>query len=494
MWHADPTTRRAGSTGFSAVSCVLSLLLATVVADAKPLYVNSATGSDSTSYAANTQATPWKTIGRAAWGSTNRAAPNASEAARAGDVVRIAAGTYPTVGMNNRWLIAYNPANSGTNGNPIRFEAVGTVHLTYSTGAGPMIGGEARHYIEWSGFTINEATAPTVSDTGPVLFAEATGGSLENCTLIGNPNWSARVGDNYDGVRLNGSTGQRIVNNAISGYGGKAGDENHAGIKTYFVRDIVIEHNEISNSGAGIYLKGNNQASPVVGRLTIRYNRFTSNAEGIRIMLVPSTAALPNLIAQNIFQSNRIGLNIQVFDRGAADARHAKIVNNLFADNEWGLYVGGSGGIVDNAGHVFWNNIVAGGAFAVMYTHPAANLQKSRVDFEHNLYYGAGNHSEVGGNRYSLSSWRGTFAQDKASPQSVDRDPQFADPKRHDYRLRPTSPAQTSGVDRFDLDNDGNITEAIPLGPYVIGNEVIGRTDPSVQPSVPRHDAISRNP
>src|SRR5262245_57259652 len=100
---------------------------------AKDLYVNGTTGNDSTSYAANSAASPWRTIGRAAWGSTSRTAPVTAEAARAGDTVNVAAGTYVTTGTGERYGIAYNPVNSGTSTSPIVFAATGVVTLTYSS-------------------------------------------------------------------------------------------------------------------------------------------------------------------------------------------------------------------------------------------------------------------------------------------------------------------------------------------------------------------------
>ena len=52
----------------------MTLALLATTADAKDLCVNGSTGSDATTYAANNgTSTCWQTIGRAAWGSTNRA-------------------------------------------------------------------------------------------------------------------------------------------------------------------------------------------------------------------------------------------------------------------------------------------------------------------------------------------------------------------------------------------------------------------------------------
>jgi len=76
--------------------CALFLLASS--ASAADLYV-SAAGNDALSRAQNSAETPWRTIGRAAWGSTNRGAMNSAEAAQAGDVVHVAGGTYDFQGL-----------------------------------------------------------------------------------------------------------------------------------------------------------------------------------------------------------------------------------------------------------------------------------------------------------------------------------------------------------------------------------------------------------
>ncbi|MFN0063648.1 MAG: hypothetical protein ACKVPX_14165, partial [Myxococcaceae bacterium] len=109
-------------------------------AQAKTLYVNGATGNDAVTYAANDEANPWRSIGRASWGSTNREARDGTQAARAGDVVLIAAGVYSVVGTNTRSEISYYTENHGAPGSPVVFRAQGTVNLTLSSGTGPLIG------------------------------------------------------------------------------------------------------------------------------------------------------------------------------------------------------------------------------------------------------------------------------------------------------------------------------------------------------------------
>lgn len=157
------------------------------------LYVNAATGDDARSYAtAQNSATPWLTIGRACWGSTNDPNNvNAATAVQAGDTVSVAAGTYWENGLTdaqgaNGWTVALNPANSGTVGNPITFQGVGDVYIRLNENArGPMIGSYNRDYIIWDNFIVDDYYGGSKPDTGPVSFSDCSYCQLINSTVIG---------------------------------------------------------------------------------------------------------------------------------------------------------------------------------------------------------------------------------------------------------------------------------------------------------------------
>jgi hypothetical protein len=434
--------------------------------EAKELYVNASSGNDSVSYAQNSQSSPWATIGRAAWGSTSRGAPNPGEAARAGDVVHVAAGTYRTVGGGGRYEVAYNPANSGSQGNPIVFQAEGTVTLAYTSGAGPMFGAYGPDYITWRGFTVNEAEALSLPDTGPVVLVDSVGSVIENCTIIGLGNNGRQ--DNYTGIRIDSSPGTIARGNRIANFLGYG--RNSAGIEVYYSGQLTFENNEISNTGSGIFLKApfNNNDWFIV-----RYNLIHDvETAGILVHRSPNTPAAPIWIYQNVVRNSGAGIRIFGFDSGATDARNTRMSNNTLVDNTVGMHVVYA--MVQGAGHRFWNNLISGGPWAIMIEAPASNFVKANFDSEHNMYSDSRSFGQVGGSDLSLSSWQSTFGQDSASPPTSNQNPQFVNASSYDYRLQSGSPARTGGIDFLDLNKNGNAGDSIPVGAYITGSEIIG--------------------
>ncbi len=462
------------------VACLL--LLAAAPAQAATLYVCGTGGDDSRSRAtAQTQGTPWLTIGRAAWGSTNRSSPNSGEAAAAGDTVQICPGTYAqswTVSSGFLTNILFSPVNQGTAGNPIRFQSTtgarGSVVITNS-GVGALIGTNGQDYIEWADVSVDEATAPSSGDVGVVVWFDAVGGGIENSIIRGEANSTGRVGDNYSGVRIQSMNTMFIRNNQIYDFGGDVSptpDENHSGITQYQVQNVTVENNLIYNCGAGYYMKGNDTGSPIVGAFYVRKNVFHSNKEGIRLLLVPSTDANPNIISQNIIRDNIYGLVFQAFDGGLADARYGVIVNNTFYANSEGLYIFGTH--LENVGNQFWNNIVAESITDSILASTTNNGQ-TRLDAEHNLYYSPGTtHLSDGSNR-TFAYWQSTYGQDSLSPVGIESNPDFVNEASDDYHLNSNGQAALT-LGRVIRSIGGSDGATIPVGAYITGSETIGLT------------------
>ena len=482
--------------------------------EAKTLCVNGSTGSDVNSYFLNNGINVcWQTIGRAAWGSTNRSAPNVSEAAQAGDVVRITPGVYTTAGRNfasdglgggARFLITYNPVNSGTSGSPIRFECttVRGCHLRHTAGTwGPMIGaaqeGPSRQYIQWSGFVLDAQYNVGFCDSGLVLFYGDAGlsplnlgGVIENSEIIGQLDPSLDGGgvctasdpNNYDGVRLEYASGTVIRNNIIRNFGGQpivqtTRDHNHAAVTTYNSSSITIEYNNISNSGSGVYLKANIQTAPTTH--TVRYNRIFDVERGVVVHRSPGTAALPVLIYQNIISdTDDEGVQILAFSgTSVTDPLHVKVINNTFYNcgNQGFEWTGGSS--LANAGHVFWNNIVQGGGMSLNFG-ALAHLATDRFDAEHNLYNGFVNFALVGVTTTTFNTWKSTHLQDTDDGGSADGvsgvNPNFVDAGSADFHLQVGSPALALGRVHPTYSIGGSAGATIPAGAYITGTEIIG--------------------
>lgn len=457
--------------------CFSSILLALACAfpvsiEAKTLYVNGGTGNDSISYDANSESTPWRTIGRAAWGTTSPTSPNAGQAARAGDTVLVEAGTYTTTSVQtscSRWNVALNPVNSGSSGNPITFQAVGTVTILLGSGYyGPTIGAYQRNYIVWDGFTINEAVAPGVScaDTGPVVFNGTVGSQALNLSITGTyRGW----GDNYNGIRLEYTQNQLIKNNRISGITGNCGS-NCAGIMMYDAADTIIEHNDISNTATGIYVKGDHSGdgSPQENTI-IRFNRIHDlPGTGIRLAAANGTKVYQNII------KGAVG-GVRVYDFASPQSSNITVQNNVIVstnkNEDGGISFAGTTNVVN--ARVF-NNILYGSFSEAVNFGLAA---PGDVEFEHNVYYGYDAWGSVAGAQRSFGTWQGTYRQDTASSAGITSNPSFAD--EMDYKLNGGSPALSLGIDILNLNRNGSTSDIIPAGAYITGTEVIGLTQRS---------------
>lgn len=476
------------------LSIISSLFLFTFFvshADAKTLYVDP-NGNDSTTYANNSSSAPWRTIGRASWGSTNREARNSAEAAKAGDVVQVNSGTYSGVGTGSRNEIYYYQENSGTVGNPITFKANGTVTLT-QTGTGAMIGSYGRNYITWDGFTIDEANARSAGDTGPTTVFDCTGCVLQNLNLTGNGTDFGRL-DNHTGIRIEGSRSVTVRNTKITNVYTAHNPNNGACIQTYASYGLTIENNELSNCGSGIFLKGGPWpagSGPTISSY-IRNNYIHDIGESARggsaIIAhagAPYTAQNPVYIYKNVIKNvTEAGFRLWLFSDTEVgnNPQYVKFANNTIDHAGYGIHV--SSPLSISLGHTFWNNIVTNSGSAIAYNDVQGNIVENRVDFEHNLYFNNPIFAEIGnGTRYTLPTWKSTYGHDSSSPASITSDPMFV--SSTDYHLQSGSPARTLGVDIYDLNSNGSNSDIVPAGAYMTGSEVIGLDGGAALPPPP---------
>ena len=466
---------------------VLALVLVAVPASAKDLYVNNSgtpACSDATTYANNDAASPWCTINRAAWGSTNRAAPNADEAAQAGDTVYITAGTYANVKPESaHWAyVAYNPINSGTSGNPIVFEAVGEVILTQNgspgldgTATGRAVIGASdqgpgtghRSYITWRGFTINEVDVNSAN--GVALIAGGTGIVLEGLTLNGGGD-AVASSNNHPGIYLDGVTIQNAVirNNRVFNWKNNGSyHRNGAGIMIYRAQGTLIEHNEFTDNGSGVFVKGYEHKST-----TVRYNLLVGNRYQISGMYHDTDSEFVDNYYQNIVRctagrDERYGIWITEY------AGNIRVVNNTIVDCHE-LAVGAFSDPYPTSLLIQNNLVYQSQGYSLGFN----NNPMSAVLLDRNNYYSIANFTGATSSANTLAGWRtllGGCPNTGNECASTTEDPLFVDASEHDYRLQDESPVRTLG--RTITAIHGSDGETIPAGAYITGEEIIGPTE-----------------
>ena len=475
------------------LASICAMLFISLDAEAATKCVNGTTGDDSNTYIQNNGTrTCWQTIGRAAWGSSNRSSPNPGEAAAAGDTVLIAPGTYDFSGtVGNRLTPIYNPANEGTPGHAITFQAVGRVVLTAADASSPVIGAYDRDYIKWSGpFTMSACgenpinsiddcppgTVASTPDTGPVVCWLSAGCWFEGLVISGHA--PINYADNWSAIRFQNSTGGMARNNDIRDFTrAPVFNHNQTAFTLYGTSDTTIEHNFCSNTGAMVYFKDTGSANAQFGNI-VRYNRC-ANVHELVAWSHASRGSTEgrNFTYQNIGENVETGfallgtINDDIFNNVISTISQSAVQIST-ADNLMGV-------------RVFNNIFVTSVAFMVSSTNGPMPAD-SRADLEHNVYhlfrmfYGG-----TDGNR-SFASYQERFAdQDQDSPVSLNGDPLFVSPGAGDYRLcvgpgvpavecSDASPALTLGVDIGDLDADGLTNDPVPAGAYITGTECIG--------------------
>lgn len=470
-------------------------------------------GSDATpiasiSYVAGNEAgsTCWASIGRALWGSTTKASPNAAEAAAASDIVYVFAGTYDYSGPacsggSCRFTVLYDPVNDGTAGNVITLRAVGgVVTVTAPDYNGPILGAYGSDYFTIDGDRSTGAyfyvpacgqnptagdecgagTAAATPDTGAVVVASSDHIVLADINITGvQPvTWT----DNWNGVRVEGSTDVTLRNLRIRDFSRTGGgNHNYSGITVYYSQ-VVIENCDIANTRSGVFLKDNSTASPQTD-VTVRQCVLDNVGEAFPVSLVnPASTMSQGRYYQNVVKNSTYGLRLI----GDADdgAKNLYLINNLFynvtmATVGWAQTAG-----VSNVR--LWNNIILNPATVLgadaSVTWPAASV----IDLEHNAYYGYSTfYTGSDGNRTFASFNSAYSGQHASTPTAIITDPRVVDVVNGDYRLctgagapdagcAGASPAAALGVDALDLDGDASTTDNIPAGVYVLGTETIG--------------------
>lgn len=468
----------------------LLLVCLPTMGHAATLYVNnsgSPTCSDATAKASNSAGTPWCTIYRAAKGVAPGGSPSASEAASAGDTVLVTAGTYSIAGTGLKYEPAYNPVNSGTAGNLVTFQGVGTVTLTLSSSTGAVIGAYQKNYITWKNFTINEANAPSQADTGSVVLWESTGSTVENLSLNGNGD--PGYGDNHPGVRIENSVSITVKNNIIRNYLTSVVNRvNGAGVQVYNSKGLTIEHNEIYDCGSGVFLKaiGFIGSTPTPGEYSdmqdvVRYNLIHDTAYGLvhhRHWHTASTVYV--LWYQNIIRDVTMG-GITLWGFVGDGPSNGRFVNNTVDGAVYGVYLKAEA-LTDTWNNLLQNNLItASTTYAILNdgTGGTSSYELDRATFERNWYWTFGTF-ENSGSDHTFATFQSAFTGQEANGTSG-TDPSYVNQSGNNFHLSGGSAVLTAG--RVVHSIGGSDGATIPVGAYITGSETIGVESGSTTPT-----------
>lgn len=424
------------------------------------LRVDPIVGRDINSYAA--------VAGGAAWQTLNHARTQALQ----GDTIDVydngANYLYTAPATNNRFLPAFQLANgldSPDAGARITVRKAGNfrVNLGATGGAGPVIGGSNRRFISWEGFHIDEANYQWQSDTGPCVFAGGTDNRFERIHVQGRPD-AALVQDNHNAFRFEDEVRPRLRNcTVVDFYQGGWGNWNHnnSGCMLYGVRDYLIEHNDFTRCGSGLFPKGTTQSGTFHNYGVARFNQFRQCGKALRTTFLDAT--LLSEFYQNLiwdahpdpdFNNQRVAVELN------ETSRNIHLYNNTFVMRT-GLQSNTTDGSHFNVRQ--YNNI-----FHSDGTVRVVNLGESNSIWEHdyNYYFNSLGWSLNAANYASIQDWRAVLGGAGAwnDNNSLVADPLFADIVGGDFRLQAGSPARTAGL------------LGDPIGAYRLGTETIGVT------------------
>lgn len=447
--------------------------------------------------ASNTASLPWETIGRAAWGSTDRSSPDTGECAQAGDTVIIVGGSsigspvlYTTaVSIGNNGSPVYLPAVTGSVGNLITFRAEGFVQMGAHAANAPIVGTTtARQYVKWfadradsrfllvcDGRGASDDTKGDTSvvnpkqDTGPV-FLNGYGGWIEGFDIDGGEmiDWV----DNWEGIRMQNANDFTVRRNYVhdfrraSGGGGENTNHNQAGITVYGGQNGLIERNLLENNGVGVYFKDRSFLNPNFSN-TVRYNWIASpavkaaaNAEGIAWSLASLELAHDrNDVYQNIIVDVSAAFDI-------AGMENDYVYNNTIARATIAVQDPSN----NATGVRMWNNIFVVTSLVIAEQNTIGD--DTEIDFEHNVYDGFGStFADDSVQTYTFAQWLAAYAShDHADPDSVSGDPLCVNPGADDFHLQGSSPA-------LNLGRHPDTSATINAGAYITGDEQIGLGD-----------------
>lgn len=250
--------------------------------------------------------------------------------ASAGDVVYFRGGTYDApAGDAASYHGLFEPANSGTSGNPIVFmnypgetPVLRANFVTYDNGF--VIGTGLQEYITWDGFTLTASNNDVAGFMMGGLFRldQANlkpGLVMKNLTVLGGSTLIPNT-DNYDICRVEGTDGGLIQNCTIANLTTAGYSDDNAALKGYHNYSLIVENNNIYNAPNAFCSKS------ILKDSIIRNNFFHDCEMGYRQNLITDVNFSCN---GNSVYNNVIVNNSQVGILFVADSNNGCLANDL---------------------------------------------------------------------------------------------------------------------------------------------------------------------
>ncbi len=272
------------------------------------------------------------------------------------------------------------------------------------TGKGnPILDGDNQHEIftihanevSISNITFKNSGVSYLKENAAVRFENTEGGSVDNCTFIGN----------FFGVYLAKTKKTSVTNNKLEAYGQKETASGN-GIHLWYCEEIDITNNRIKGHRDGIYLEftKNTRISKNHSAENLRYglhfmfsdsckyhaNRFEKNSAGVAVMYSRYVDMEDNIFSNNWGPAS-YGLLLK-------DISRSKIQRNSFIKNTTGMYVEGCNG------SEYQNNLYEKNGWAIkLMANSMENTFKSN-NFISNTFDIATN-SKINYNKFESNYW-----------------------------------------------------------------------------------------
>jgi hypothetical protein len=264
--------------------------------------------------------------------------------ASAGDIVYFRGGTYTAYDSDNYhgW---WEPAYSGTSGNPIIFMAYPdenpVLNLSTSGSEDYVFGTNGRNYLTYDGFKIVSNNGANLAG---IIIYNSTNVTVKNCEFDGGTTIITSA-DNREALRIENAADITISNCLFYNVVQTSNNINTSAIKIYYTDRITIENCEIHTASVGIYVKRDDQY------VTIK-NNFLHD------LYFPIDQTNNGVSSSNISVYNNIianyGHSAYSAAEGSVYSDHVNFYNNTVYDGGTGVNIG-----INQAGNAanVYNNI-----------------------------------------------------------------------------------------------------------------------------------------